>query len=63
MIPENILIDEAKNELNKIKKIEKKNIDRENSVYRENEYTYSFQTIKTFGRDIYESKINVKEID
>ena len=41
MIPEDILNDEAKNELNKIKEIEK-TIDREKLIYRESEYTYSF---------------------
>ena len=35
MIPENILNEEAKNELNKIKEIEK-TVDRENFVYRAN---------------------------
>ena len=64
MIPKNALNnDEAKKELDKIKEIEK-NIDREKLVYETNEYTYSFknfQTIKTFGRDIYESKSTIKE--
>ena len=35
-------------------------------IYETNEYTYSFknfQTIKTFGRDIYEGKITIKEAD
>ena len=36
VIPENTLSEEAKNELNKIKEIEKK-VDRENLVYRANE--------------------------
>ena len=47
--------DEAKKELDKIKQIEK-NVDREKLVNETNEYTCSFknfQTIKTFGRDIY----------
>ena len=47
--------DEAKKELDKIKEIEK-NVDREKLIYETDEYTYSFknfQTIKTFGRDIY----------
>ena len=55
--------DEAKKELDKIKEIEK-NVDREKLIYKTNEYTYSFknfQTIKTFGRDIYEGKITIKE--
>ena len=41
-IPENTLTEEAKNELNKIKEIEKV-VDRENLVYRKNEDTYSFK--------------------
>ena len=38
-------------------------MDRENDA---GKYTYSFknfQTIKTFGRDIYEGKITIKEAD
>ena len=65
MIPEDILNEEAKNELNKIKEIEK-TVDRKNLVYRANEHAYSFKnfkTIKTFGRDIYNGKIASKEID
>ena len=57
--------DEAKKELDKIKEIEK-NVDREKLIYETNEYTYSFknfQTIKTFGRDIYEGKITIEEAD
>ena len=41
-IPENTLREEAKNELNKIKEIEK-TIDRENLYYKTNKYTYNFQ--------------------
>ena len=55
--------DKAKKELDKIKEIEK-NVDREKLIYETNEYTYSFknfQTIKTFGRDIYEGKITIEE--
>ena len=36
----------------------------EKLIYKTDEYTYSFknfQTIKTFGRDIYEGKITIKE--
>ena len=66
VIPKNALNnDEAKKELDKIKEIEK-NIDREKLIYKTNEYTYSFknfQTMKTFGRDIYEGKITIKEAD
>ena len=55
--------DEAKKELDKVKEIEK-NVDREKLIYETCEYTYSFknfQTIKTFGRDIYEGKITIEE--
>ena len=66
VIPKNALNnDEAKKELDKIKEIEK-NVDREKLIYETNEYTYSFknfQTIKTFGRDIYEGEITIKEAD
>ena len=60
MIPENTLDnDDAIKELDKIK-----NVDREKLVYETNEYTYSFenfQTIKTFGEDIYDGTITLKE--
>ena len=64
-IPENKLPEEAKNELNKIKEIEK-TVDRENLYYKTNKYTYNFQnfrTISTFGRDIYNGTITTKEAD
>ena len=57
--------DEAKKELDKIKEIDK-NVDREKLVYETDEHTYSFknfETIKTFGRDIYAGKITIKEAD
>ena len=64
VIPKNALNnDEAMKELDNIKEIEK-TIDREKLVYRASEYTYSFknfQTIRTFGRDIYERKITLEE--
>ena len=63
VIPKNN--DEAKKELHKIKEIEK-NVDREKLIYGKDEYKYSFknfQTIKTFGRDIYEGEITIKEAD
>ena len=47
-----------KKKLDKAKVIEK-NVDREKLVYQTDEHTYSFknfQTIKTFGSDIYEGK-------
>ena len=63
-IPNDALNDnEAKKEPDKIKEIEK-NVDREKLIYETNEYTYSFknfQTIKTFGRDIYEGKITLEK--
>ena len=66
VIPKNALNDnEARKELDKIKEIEK-NLVREKLIYERNEYTYSFknfQTIKTFGRDIYEGKITIEEAD
>ena len=57
--------DKAKKEIDKISEIEKP-VDREKLVYRANEYTYSFQnfrTIRTFGRDIYNGEITLKEAD
>ena len=41
-----------------------KNLDREKLIYETNEYTYSFQnfqTIKSFGRDIYEGNIMLEQ--
>ena len=57
--------EEAKKELNKIKETEK-NVDREKLIYKAKKYKYSFklfQTITTFCRDIYESRITLKEAD
>ena len=65
IIPEDISSDEAKKEMNKIKEIENV-VDRENLVYRAIEYTYSFknfQTIITFGKDIYNGEITLKKAD
>ena len=61
-IPENTLSEEAKNELNKIKEIERK-VDREKLYFKMNKYTYNFQsfrTISSFGRDIYNGIIKYK---
>ena len=44
VIPENILNDEAKIEIDKIKEIEK-TVDREKLVYRASEYTYNFKML------------------
>ena len=57
--------DEAKEEIEKIVKIEK-TIDREKLVYNASGYIYdfrNFRTIRTFGKDIYEGKITLKEAD
>ena len=65
MILENTLSEEVKNEINKIKKIEKM-VDRENLIYRTNEYVYSFKNfrkINTFGRESYNGKITLKKAD
>ena len=66
IIPESAsAIDEAKKEINKISRIEK-NVDREKSVYNVGKYTYDFRTfntIRTFGEDIYEGKSTLEEAD
>ena len=59
VIPENILTEDAKNELDEIKEIEKL-VDRENLFYKTNEYTCSFKnfsTMNTFGTDLYNGRI------
>ena len=46
--------------INKIRKLEK-NVDREKLVYDTDKYKYDFRefkTIRTFGKDIHEGKIN-----
>ena len=56
---------EAEKEIDKIKEIEN-SIDREKLIYKSNKYTYDFrkfQTIRTFGKDIYEGKITLEEAD
>ena len=63
-IPVNTLTGEAKNELNEIKEKEKA-VDRENIVYRTNEYIYSFKNVRTinyFGRDIYYGTITLVQV-
>ena len=64
MILEDILRDEAKNELNNIKEIEK-TVDRESLLYRASNYMYSFKNFKTktFVGDIYNGEITLKEAD
>ena len=59
------LTEEAKTEINKIKEIEKM-IDRGKLLYRANEYTYDFrhfQATSTFGREICNGTIILKEAD
>ena len=65
MISENTLPKEAeKKTLMKLNKILKM-VDRENWVYRTNEYTYSFKkfwTINTIDKDIYHLTITIKKL-
>ena len=65
MIPKSALNNknEAIKELDKMEEIEK-TIDRERLVYKANEDTYSFEnfeTIKTFGEDIYDGTITLNK--
>ena len=64
IIPESTFAsDEAREEINKILKIEK-NVDREKLVYEASKYKYDFRkfnTIRTFGEDIYNRKITLEE--
>ena len=65
MIPENAISEETKNELNKIHETENM-VDRGNSYYRTNKYTFNFSNFPTtniFCRDIYTGKITTKEAD
>ena len=52
MIPEKKLKEEAKNELNKIKEIEK-TVNRENLIYRTNEYTQSLKILYTINKHVW----------
>ena len=57
--------DEAREEINKILKIEK-NVDWEKLVYQAGKYKYDFRkfnTIRTFGEDIHNEKITLEEAD
>ena len=57
--------DEAKEEINKILKIEK-NVDREKLVYEAGKHKYDFRkfnTIRTFGEDMYNGKITLEQAD
>ena len=66
IIPKNAFVsDEAKEEINNILKIEK-NVDREKLVYDASKYRYDFRkfnTIRTFGEDIYDGKITLEVAD
>ena len=66
VIPKSVFAnDEAKEEFNKIKEIEK-NVDREKLFYKSDKNTYNFKnfhTIRTFGKDIYEDKITFEKAD
>ena len=62
-ILENTLTEEAQNELNKIKRIEKWKIEK---TYRVNKYIFNFQnfwTKSTYRSDMYNSKITTEEAD
>ena len=66
VFPKSVLnSDEAIKELEKNKEIEK-TVDRKKLFYETNKYKYSFksyQAIKTFGKDIYDGTIVLKEPD
>ena len=65
VFPEGYYSVEIKNELNKIKDYEKK-FNRDNMVYYSSKEPFDFRTFKTlrsFGDDIYNSKITVNEVD
>ena len=64
IIPESAFTsDESRKELDKIKDIEK-NVDGEKLIYKTNKHTYDFRkfnTMRTFGEDIYDGKITLEE--
>ena len=66
IIPESAFAsDEAREDIDKILKIEK-NVDREKLVYDAGKYKYDFtkfNTIRTFGEDIYNGKITLEKAD
>ena len=66
IIPESSFAnDESRKELNKIKEMEE-SIDREKLVYKTDKHTFDFRkfnTIRTFGKDIYNGKITLEEAD
>ena len=56
---------EIKNELNKIKQYERK-VNRDNMIYYSSKEPFDFRmfkTIRSFGDDIYSSKITINESD
>ena len=65
MIPKSALNNESEKEIDKIKETEN-SIDKEKLIYKSNKHTYdfrNFQTIRTFGKDIYEDEITFEEAD
>ena len=66
IIPESAFAsEEIREEINKIFKIEK-NVDRQKQIYDADKYKYDFRkfnTIRTFGEDIYNGKITLEETD
>ena len=60
-----LINDESKKELDKIKKVED-TINREKLVYKTSKNTYDFrkfQTIRTFGKGIYDGKITLEDAE
>ena len=66
IIPESAFAsEEIREEINKIFKIEK-NVDRQKQIYDADKYKYDFRkfnTIRTFGEDIYNGKITLEKAD
>ena len=66
VIPESVFVnDKAKKEFNKMIEIEK-DVDREKLFYKSHQNKYyfkNFQTIRTFGKDIYNGEITLEEAD
>ena len=66
IIPESAFVsEESIKELNKTKEIEK-NVDTEKLIYKTDKHIYDFRkfnTIRTFGEDVYDGKITLGEAD
>ena len=66
VIPESVFAnDKAKKEFNKMIEIEK-DVDRDKLFYKQHQNKYyfkNFQTIRTFGKDIYNGEITLEEAD